>query len=196
MAAVDPIWVNFSISQNQIGNYRELIATKQVVPPPNNDYSVEILLGPQVFPQTGTINFADPSFSLDTGSFLVRAVIPNPKRELRPGMFVTVNVKGAMRPNAVVVPQLAVQEGAKGHVVYVVNPSGVAEVRPVLVGEYHGEKDIVITVGLNAGDRVIVEGMLKVVPGQPVQIAQAGAAGAPPAAATGQVAPKPPEAPK
>jgi membrane fusion protein, multidrug efflux system len=196
VAAVDPIWVNFSISQNQIGNYRELIETKQVVPPPNNDYGVEVMLGPQILPQTGTINFADPSFSLDTGSFLVRAVIPNPKRQLRPGMFVTVNVKGAMRPNAVVVPQLAVQEGAKGHVVYVVNQSGVAEVRPVLVGEYHGEKDIVITAGLKAGDRAIVEGMLKVVPGQPVQIAQANAAGALPAAPTGQVAPKPPEAPK
>jgi membrane fusion protein, multidrug efflux system len=193
VAAVDPIWVNFSISQNQIGNYRELVATKQVVPPPNNDYSVEILLGPQVFPHTGTINFADPSFSLEIGSFLVRAVIPNPKRELRPGMFVTVNVKGAMRPNAVVVPQLAVQEGAKGHVVYLVNQSGVAEVRPVIVGEYHGEKDIVVTAGLNAGDRVIVEGMLKVVPGQPVQITQAGA---PPGAATGEGPPKSPEAPK
>jgi membrane fusion protein (multidrug efflux system) len=178
VAAVDPIWVNFSVSQNQIGNYRELIAAKQVVPPPNNDYRVEVLLGPLVFPQTGTINFADPSFSLETGSFLVRAVIANPKRELRPGMFVSVNVKGAMRPNAVVVPQLAVQEGAKGHVVYLVNASGVAEVRPVIVGEYYGEKDIVITAGLNAGDRVVVEGMLKVVPGQPVQIAQAGAADA------------------
>lgn len=197
VAAVDPIWVNFSMSQNQIGTYRELIRAGQLVTPPNNDYTVEVALGDgRVFPQTGTINFADPSFSLDTGSFLVRAVIPNPKRDLRPGMFVTANVKGAMRPNAVVVPQLAVQEGSKGHVVYVVNQSGVAEVRPVLVGEYYGEKDIVITGGLNAGDRVVVEGMLKVVPGQPVQIAQAGAAGGPPAAATGQVAPKPPEAPK
>jgi membrane fusion protein (multidrug efflux system) len=183
VAAVDPIWVNFSISQNQIGTYRELIGAGQLVSPPNNDYTVEVALGDgRVFPQTGTINFADPSFSLDTGSFLVRAVIPNPKRDLRPGMFVTANVKGAMRPNAVVVPQLAVQEGSKGHVVYVVNQSGVAEVRPVLVGEYYGEKDIVITGGLNAGDRVVVEGMLKVVPGQPVQIAQTGAADTQPAA--------------
>jgi membrane fusion protein, multidrug efflux system len=183
VAAIDPIWVNFSISQNQIGTYRALIGAGQLVTPPNNNYAVEVALGDgRVFPHTGTINFADPSFSLDTGSFLVRAVIPNPKRDLRPGMFVTANVKGAMRPNAVVVPQLAVQEGAKGHVVYVVNQSGVAEVRPVLVGEYYGEKDIVITGGLNAGDRVVVEGMLKVVPGQPVQIAQAGAADAQPPA--------------
>ena len=51
-----------------------------------------------VYPHTGKINFADPSFSQDTGSFLVRAVLPNPKRELRPGMFVTANVKGAHAP--------------------------------------------------------------------------------------------------
>ena len=122
-------------------------------------------------------------------------MIPNPKRDLRPGMFVTANVKGAMRPNAVVVPQLAVQQGPKGHLVYVVNQAGVAEVRPVIVGDYYGEKDIVITAGLSAGDRVIVEGMLKVVPGQPVQIAQAGAAGAPAgSAARTRLAPKPADA--
>jgi membrane fusion protein (multidrug efflux system) len=95
VAAIDPIWVNFNISQNQIASYRELIAAGQVVPPPSNDYTVEVALSDgQVYPKTGTINFADPSFSLDTGSFLVRAVIPNPRRDLRPGMFVTANVKG------------------------------------------------------------------------------------------------------
>jgi len=197
VAAIDPIWVNFSISQNQVASYQELIRAGQVVTPPNNDYTVEVTLGDgQVFPQTGTINFADPSFSLDTGSFLVRAVLPNPKRNLRPGMFVTAKVKGAMRPDAIVVPQLAVQQGAKGHLVYVVSQTGVAEVRPVLVGDYYGEKDIVIAGGLQAGDRVIVEGMLKVVPGQPVQVAQAGAAGAPPAAAEEPAGPKPRKAAK
>jgi membrane fusion protein (multidrug efflux system) len=186
VAAIDPIWVNFSVSQTVIGKYRELIAAGQLVPPPRNDYKVEVVLGGQVLPETGTINFADPSFSLDTGSFQVRAVIPNPRRELRPGMFVTANLKGTVRPDAVVVPQLAVQQGAKGHLVYLVNQAGVAEVRPVLVGEYFGEKDIVIAAGLQAGDRVIVEGMLKVVPGQPVQVAQAAAAQA--GAPAGQVA--------
>jgi len=190
VAAVDPIWVNFSVSQNQIASYRDLVTKGQVVPPPSNQYTVELALGGgQVFPQSGAINFADPSFSQDTGSFLVRAVIPNPKRDLRPGMFVTANVKGAMRPDAIVLPQLAVQQGPKGHLVYVVNQTGVAEVRPVIVGDYYGENGIVIVGGLQAGDRVIVEGMLKVVPGQPVQIAQAGAPDAPPAAA-GQAAPK------
>jgi multidrug efflux pump subunit AcrA (membrane-fusion protein) len=82
-----------------------------------------------------------------------------------------------MRPNAIVVPQLAVQQGSDGHLVYVVNASGVAEVRPVVVGDYYGEKDIVIHQGLAKGDRVVVVGVLKVEPGQPVWIA--GAAPAP-----------------
>jgi membrane fusion protein (multidrug efflux system) len=72
--------------------------------------------------------------------------------------------------------------------VYVVNPSGVAEVRPVIVGDYYGEKDIVILTGLHEGDRVVVDGVLRVVPGQPVQIVEPGAAkAAPPAGSVGAV---------
>ena len=91
-------------------------------------------------------------------------MLPNPKRELRPGMFVTAYMKGALRPDAIVVPQLAVQQGSNGHLVYVVKPDGTAEVRPVVVGDYYGEKDIVILAGLHGGDRVVVDGVLKVVP--------------------------------
>ena len=80
-----------------------------------------MLPGGAVYPHRGKIGFTDPSFSQDTGSFLVRAVLPNPKLDLRPGMFVTAHVMGAMRPNAIVVPQLAVQQGNNGHLVYVVN---------------------------------------------------------------------------
>src|SRR6185369_11160783 len=103
--------------------------------------------------------------SQDTGSFLVRAVIPNPKSDLRPGMFVSARIIGALRPNAIVVPQLAVQQGSNGHLVYVVGANGVAEIRPVVVGDYYGEQDIVISAGLAKGDRVVVEGVLRVVPG-------------------------------
>jgi len=179
VAAIDPIWVNFSVSQNQVAKLREQTQKGQIVVPKNRDYDVEVVLSDgTVYPYQGKINFADPSFSQDTGSFLVRAVLPNPKRELQPGMFVTANVKGAELPNAIIVPQLAVQQGSNGHLVYVVNQAGSAEVRPVIVGDYYGEKDIVIVDGLNKGDRVVVEGVLKVVPGQPVKIAAAGDAGA------------------
>jgi membrane fusion protein, multidrug efflux system len=93
-------------------------------------------------------------------------------------MFVTAYVRGAVRPNAVVVPQLAVQQGSNGHLVYVIKQDGTAEVRPVLVGDYYGDKEIVIPSGLQAGDRVVVDGVLRVVPGQPVKIVEPGAAAA------------------
>jgi multidrug efflux pump subunit AcrA (membrane-fusion protein) len=76
-----------------------------------------------------------------------------------------------------------VQQGSNGHLVYVVKQDGTAEVRPVVVGDYLGDKEIVILSGLQAGDRVVHEGVLKVVPGQPVKIEEAGAAAEKPGAA-------------
>jgi len=184
VAAIDPIWVNFSVSQNLAAKLRNEIASRQIVMPKALAFEVEIVLSDgSIYPYRGSINFADPSFSSDTGSFQVRAVLPNPKHVLRPGMFVTAFLKGAMRPNAVVVPQLAVQMGAKGHLVYVVNAAGVAELRPVVVGDYQGERDIVVVSGLAAGDRVVVDGVMGVVPGQPVQIVPSGASASGPARA-------------
>ncbi len=171
VAAIDPIWVTFSVSQNLMARWREESHKELIVMPKSLDYEVELVLPDgKPFAERGKINFADPSFSQDTGSFMVRAVLPNPERELRPGMFVTAYLKGALRPSAVVVPQLSVQQGSNGHIVYVIKPDGTAEVRPVVVGDYEGDKDIVIVTGLQAGDRIVVDGVLKVVPGQPVKI--------------------------
>jgi membrane fusion protein (multidrug efflux system) len=182
VAALDPIWVNFSISQNLMAKFKQQSDSGQVVAPKDDNFDVEIVLpGGVTYPYRGKIGFTDPSFSQDTGSFQVRAVLPNPKLDLRPGMFVTAYVKGAMRPNAIVVPQLAVQQGNNGHLVYVVNASNVVEIRPVIVGDYYGDKDIVILQGLAAGDRVVIDGVLKAVPGQPAAIVPA--SGAAPAAA-------------
>ena len=179
VAAVEPMWVTFSVSQNLMTKMRELVQTGQLITPKNQYYEVEVILSDgKPYPETGRINFADPSFSQETGSFQVRAVISNPKKELRPGMFVTANVKGGTRPNAIIVPQLAVQQGSNGHLVYVIKEDGTAELRPVVVGDYSGDKGILIASGLQAGDRVVVDGALKVVPGQPVKIGEAGAAGA------------------
>ena len=186
VAAVDPIWVSFSVSQNQAARWADEQKRGLVRGPKNQAYEVDLVLPDgTAFPQRGRISFADPSFSADTGSFQVRAVLPNPKLELRPGMFVTAFLRGAVRPNAIVVPQLAVQQGANGQTVYVVNDQGVAELRPVVVGDYYGDKDIVVNSGLHAGDRVVVEGLLKVVPGQPVQVMATSPAAAASAPASG-----------
>ena len=191
VAAMDPVWVTFSVSQNQTAKWRVEREQKRVIAPAGNEYTVDIVLSDgSRYPHSGKINFADPSFSSETGSFLVRAVLPNPQRELRPGMFVTAYVKGATRPGAIVVPQLAVQQGSNGHLVYVVKQDGTAEVRPVVVGDYYGEREIVILSGLHAGDRVVVEVVLRVVPGQSVRVVEAGGAADKPGAAKPDAAAK------
>jgi membrane fusion protein (multidrug efflux system) len=176
VAALDPMWVNFSVSQNQLAKIKDQVAKGLLTPPPNQVFEVEIVLpGGGRYPEKGRVSFADPSFSQATGAFLVRAVLPNPRKELMPGMFVTANVRGGTRENAIFVPQLSVQQGPNGHAVYVVKEDGTAEVRPVVVGDYHGAKDIFVLTGLHGGDRVVVEGAMRVVPGQPVKIVEPGA---------------------
>jgi len=85
-------------------------------------------------------------------------------------MFVTANVEGITRPDAIIVRQLAGRQGAKGHLVYVEKADNTAEMRPVVVGDYCGDKDIVILEGLKAGEKLVIDGVLEVAPGKPVQV--------------------------
>ncbi len=100
--------------------------------------------------------------------------MPNPKGVLRPGEFVRVILRGAMRPNAVTVPQRAVLEGPQGKLVYIVDEKNTAQPRPIEVGDWAGDA-WVINKGVQPGDRVIVEGLMRLGPGAPVRIAEAGA---------------------
>src|SRR5262249_23186578 len=102
VAQLNPMWVNFSISENEQLRIREAVTKNELKLPPGNNFDVEIVLADgSVFPSRGRISFADPSFSKETGTFLVRATFDNPKGTLRPGQFVRVNVLGATRPNAI-----------------------------------------------------------------------------------------------
>ncbi len=187
VAQVDPIWVNFSVSENDILKYRGQAAKGQLIQPKEGAYQVEIVLGDgTIYPNRGKITFADAEYSAQTGTFLVRATFPNSQGVLRPGQFVRAYLHGALRPNGILVPLRAVQQGSKGHFVWVVK-DGKAESRPVVVGDWQGDKWF-ITEGLNAGDIVVVDGGLALRPGEPVKIkeqaAAAGSEAAPAAAPT------------
>ena len=180
VAQLDPIWVNFSISQNLLDASRMQQAAGLLIPAPNHEYHVDIELAEgNKYPYSGKLSFVDPSFNSDTGTFLVRAELPNPEGKLQPGMFVKATMTGATRPNAMVVPQRAVQQTANGHVVYVVSSQGTAEIRPVVVGDWL-EQDWIITKGLNPADQVITDGFQRLAPGAPVKVVAA----APPAEET------------
>jgi membrane fusion protein (multidrug efflux system) len=172
VAQVDPIYVNFSISENEILRVNSAKAKGSIVTPKNDDYETELVLADgSIFPHKGRINFADPSFSQETGTFLVRAQFANPKGNLRPGQFVRIRLNGAIRPKAILVPQRAVQQGAKGHFVWVIDKDGNAVFQAVQVGEWHGDAWF-IDAGLQGGERVVVDGTLKVAPGAPVKIVE------------------------
>lgn len=170
---MDPIYVNFSLSENETLKYRDEIAAGRLKFPPRSDFVVEVVLADgTVVPEHGKVNFTAPAYSQDTGTFLVRAVLANPNGLLRPGQFVRALAKGASRPNAILVPQKAVLEGAKSHFVWVVNGEGKPEQRVVEVGEWQGDNWF-ISKGLKAGERIVVDGALRVTPGGPLKINEA-----------------------
>jgi membrane fusion protein (multidrug efflux system) len=168
--ALSPMWVNFSLSENELQNYRDQMVKGTLRSPKDKNYDVEVILvDGSIFPHTGRITFAAPSYNSQTGTFLLRASVENPDGILRPNQFVRVRLKGAVRPGAILVPQRAVQQGSKGHFVWVVDKDDKAEPRPVVVGDWHGT-DWFITEGLKAGERIVVDGGLTVRPGVPVKI--------------------------
>ena len=141
--------------------------------PDGQDFLVEVVLADGlVYPHTGKITFADASLSEATGTFLIRAEVDNPKKKLRPGQFVRARLTGAVRPDAILLPQQAVQQGAQGSFVWIVDAEGKAEFRPVTVGPWHG-KDWFIDAGLAPGDTVVVTGGLKLRAGAPVMVTEA-----------------------
>jgi membrane fusion protein (multidrug efflux system) len=169
LAKLDPVWVDFSVSQNSQASIRQELSSGRLVGPKNDRYTVTVELSDgSRYPLTGIVNFADPTFSQQTGTYLVRAELPNPKGVLRPGMFVRAYLQGTQRPNALTVPQRAVQQSPNGHIVFIVNAQGMAEVRPVETGDWVGQ-DWIITHGLKAGEQVIVDGFMKLAPGVPVK---------------------------
>ncbi len=173
VANVDPVWVDFSVSQNQLAKSRAAVAAGTIIAPPDNEYTVEIELSKgNPYPHLGKVNFVDPSFNQKTGTFLVRAEIPNPEGILQPGMFVTAILTGLQRPNALVVPQRAVQKTSESHVVFVVSSKGTAEARSVVVGAWVGT-DWVIEKGLKPGETIITDGFQRLAPGMPVKVVTA-----------------------
>ncbi len=167
---VDPIWVNFGIPDNEQAQLARDVQAGRVNIPKNFEVDLRLADG-SIYGATGKLNFSDVRVSPTTGTREARAELPNPKGVLRPGEFVRVILRGATRPNALTVPQRAVLEGPQGKFVYVVNEKSQAEPRPVEVGDWAGDS-WVINNGIKPGDRVIVEGLMRLGPGAPVRVAE------------------------
>jgi len=173
---VDPIYVNFDVSEQDVLRVRADMARRGLTRDDLRKVPVEVgLQTERGYPHRGAFDYAAPSVNPSTGTLPARAILENPDRILLPGYFVRVRIPLEQQPNALLVPDAALGADQSGRYVLVVNKDEVVEQRKVTVGPLEGELRV-IEEGLAADDRVIVAGVLRAIPGQKVD-AQAAAAG-------------------
>ncbi len=173
ISQANPIWIPFAISENEQLSLNRAVAEGRLTLPKDNAYDVTVKLADgTTIPRRGRINFADTRINPSTGTFEMRAEVPNADGVLKPGQFVRVRLDGAVRSNALTVPQIAVLDGPQGKFVYVADHDkdgkDVAAVRPVTLGDWvtmDGDNHWVVETGLKPGDRVIVDSLPKLHPG-------------------------------
>jgi membrane fusion protein (multidrug efflux system) len=161
---LDPIWVRFNISEAEYLAFRRRLSegAPERVP-------LELVLADgSVFPNRGQIENTQNQVDPKTGTLELQARFPNPRHTLLPGQFGRVRFVAEERANVILVPQRAVQQVQSTQTVYTVGPGNKVQARAVSTGERVGESWIV-NQGLVAGDRVIVEGQLRVRPGMTVR---------------------------
>lgn len=171
---LDPVYVNFSFSDTQAAEVRRLIDLKKAKGEAPN-LGVKISFGDGTsYDHDGVVDFTSSTIDASTGTLQARAVVDNPARRLLPGQFVRATVTGVSLDNAITVPEVALMQSPQGQFVYTIDKDGKAHVNPVILGQKVGGNWLVLS-GLHAGDRLIVEGIIKVRPGAPVQAAAAAA---------------------
>lgn len=182
LVQIDPVYINFGIPENDQVKLRKAFNTGDMVLE-GNQFVVHLLDEQgQSDGHTGVLDFQDYKVDNNTGNFAMRATISNKDRQLSPGQFVRVQLNGAIKVNAIAIPQRAVLDGPGGKYVYVVSPSeqggSVAMQKTIVPGEWvdldsQRSNYWVIQSGLTDGDEVIVDGVARIFfPGMPVQVSE------------------------
>jgi membrane fusion protein (multidrug efflux system) len=171
----DPIYVEFSLPESEAAIVRRATAG-------GRELQVSLLLEGEDVPLQGRLGFVDTSVEQASGTVRARATVPNRTQRVVPGQFVRVRVEGIVAHNAVSLPRRAVMTSAQGTFVWVVGPDDVVELRNVRLAGDAGDRAL-IAEGLQGGERVVEEGVLKVRPGAKVKVAAPATPGALPAAA-------------
>ncbi|MBN2870199.1 MAG: efflux RND transporter periplasmic adaptor subunit [Campylobacterales bacterium] len=164
----DPIYVNFSFSENQRLSHQNAIASGALSAPKEGKYEVELTLGDgSVLKRQGKIDFIAPFVDPTTGNIMYRAVLENSDHKLLPGQFVKVRVKGMEWKETLYLPQKTVLTGDKGKFVYVIEANNTVSPRPVTVGAWVGD-NILIQGGLSGEEKIAADALPKLKPGAEV----------------------------
>ncbi|QOJ19466.1 MAG: efflux RND transporter periplasmic adaptor subunit [Gammaproteobacteria bacterium] len=162
LTQLSPIWVRFSFSDNEVAPVGGHLNEKNV-------HSVKMILPDgSEYQQEGKINFAASKIDPLLGTQQLRATFDNSEQRILPGKFVRIRVTAGKPRTVFIVPQIAVLTSDMGRFVYVVNERNEAVQRPVTVDNWIG-KDWIILAGLNSGDRVVVDNLIKLMPGKVVE---------------------------
>ncbi len=175
---VRPIYVTFSVPEAQLSDIKRYMAQGQLhvnAMPQEDGSNLE----------SGVLTFVDNTVDATTGTIKLKGTFQNEDNKLWPGQFVRVSLRLTTRPNAVVVPNQAVQTGQDGQFVYVVKEDKTVEMRPVVTST-RVDQELVIDRGLEPGETVVTEGQLRLTPNSRVQIqgAPGGGRGRPPGKAS------------
>jgi membrane fusion protein (multidrug efflux system) len=171
---LDPIYVDIAQSSTDMLRLQRQLDSGELVADAAEGAEVSLTLEDgSAYPEHGRLKVSEASVDPGTGSVTLRAVFPNPRRELLPGMFVRARLSQGTRSAAILVPQRGIQHTPEGGATaLVVDAAGKVELRPVKAGRAIGAEWLV-TDGLAAGDRVVVDGLQKAKPGATVKVVPA-----------------------
>jgi RND family efflux transporter MFP subunit len=164
---MDPIYVYFTISDSDLAR---LMKNTNWLPGRSNAGKLPVfagMTGEEGYPHTGSLDFASNSLSSNTGTLLMRGIFPNADGRILPGLFARVRLP-IEKKELFVIPAKAVGDDQQGRYVLVVNEKNIVERRGVSLGPMIGNQMRAITGGLTGKERIVVEGLLKAVPGRPV----------------------------
>ena len=165
---LDPAYVNFTFTDSELRALQEINKSRETLFN-SDDVKVELQFGDgSVYPQVGTVDTRSRTVDPRTGTILVRAVFPNHEGGLLPGQFVRVNMTGITMPDAIVVPKAAISQGPLGAFVYLIEPDNVARARQVRLAR-ELDDGWIVRKGLQSGDRIVVDGVIRVRPGNVVR---------------------------
>ncbi|MDD5211840.1 MAG: efflux RND transporter periplasmic adaptor subunit [Sulfuricurvum sp.] len=164
----DPMYVNFTFSENQKIARQNALSSGKLVAPKDGQYEVELTLGDgTVVNKKGRINFIAPFIDSATGTISYRAIIDNSDNLLLPGQFVHVKVKGMEWKNVLYVPQKMLMTGEKGKFVYSIEANNTVTAKPVVATQWIGD-NVLIQSGVEMGEKIVAEGLAKLHPGSQI----------------------------
>ena len=171
---LDPIYVDMNQSSDELVRLEQSAAAGQLnrKAPATAKVKLELEDGTP-YPLDGTLQFSEVTVDPNTGAVVLRAIFPNPSGLLLPGMYVHATIVEAVDKNAILAPQQGVSRNERGEpTAFVVDAHGIARLRALTAPRVVGH-DWLVTKGLQAGDRLIVEGLLQVQADKPVRAAPA-----------------------